>query len=612
MWKRLLLIAVATVTGFIGMAGFDAYQASRSEAGSVLAATIGAPYCTGQRGGAPVRTFFRAAMAQADTNARPPRTEVAPFGAAVPTAESIANADADPKLTSDLGTLHYTITTSSPLAQRFFDQGLRLAYAFNHGEALRAFRKASALDPNCAMCYWGEALVLGPNINAPMDAASVTPAYAAASKAAAAATNQTQKERALIAALTKRYSQDPNADRSVMDKAYADAMQAVAASYPDDDQVVLLYVESLMDLQPWDYWNATGTEAKGRAAEVVALVERVLARSQNHPGAIHFYIHLTESSSDPHRAIPYARRLGRLMPGAGHLVHMPFHTFFRVGMYKEAIAANKEAVRVDERYIARSAPVGMYPVAYYPHNVHSLMVSAQMAGDGATVIASADKLGRIVADDVAKQVALLQPVKSAPYFAHAQFSDAATIMSLSDPGDDFPYVQAMWRYARAVGLAHDGNTNGAKRETDAIEKLLQEGNFENLTAFGIPAKETLQIALHVAQGRIAQATTDWDTAVRHFESAVALEDALAYAEPPNWYYPTRQSLGASLALAGELDEAERVLRASLQRWPNNGWALYGLTKVYEQRGNRADARAAKRLFNKAWLGKTDTLTLTRL
>ena len=611
MWKRLLLISVAMVTGFIGLAAFDAYQASRSEAGSVLSATIGAPYCAGQSGGAQYRTFFRAAMAQADTKTRPARTEVAPFGAAIPTAESIANADANPQLTNDLGTLHYAITTA-PQAQRFFDQGLRLAYAFNHGEALRAFRKARTLDPSCAMCYWGEALVLGPNINAPMAATSVAPAFEAANNAKAAIDNETQKERALIAALTKRYSQDQNPDRSLLDKAYADAMEAMAASYPDDDQIVLLYVESLMDLQPWDYWNATGTEAKGRAAEMVTLVERVLARSPNHPGAIHFYIHLTESSADPHRAIPYARRLGRLMPGAGHLVHMPFHTFFRVGMYKEAIAANKAAVRADENYIARSAPVGMYPVAYYPHNVHSLMVSAQMAGDGATVIDSAEKLGRIVSDTAAKQVALIQPVKAAPYFAHAQFSDATTIMSLSDPGDDFPYVQGMWRYARAVGLAYAGNVSAAKLEADAIEKLVQDGNFDNLTAFGIPAKETLRIAMHVALGRIAQSQKDWAAAVQHFEAAVALEDTLAYSEPPNWYYPTRQSLGASLALAGDLDEAEKVLRVSLQRWPNNGWALYGLAHIYEQRGNRADARAAKRLFKKAWLGKNDSLTLTRL
>jgi len=240
------------------------------------------------------------------------------------------------------------------------------------------------------------------------------------------------------------------------------------------------------------------------------------------------------------------------------------------------------------------------------------MVSAQMAGDGATVIDSAEKLGRIVSDTTAKQVALIQPVKAAPYFAHAQFSDATTIMSLTDPGDDLPYVQGMWRYARAVGLAYAGNASAAKLEADAIEKLAQDGNFDNLTAFGIPARETLRIAMHVAHGRIAQSQKDWTAAVQHFEAAVALEDKLAYSEPPNWYYPTRQSLGASLALAGDLDEAEKVLRVSLQRWPNNGWALYGLTHIYEQRGNRADARAAKRLLRKAWLGNSDTLTLTRL
>ena len=228
-------------------------------------------------------------------------------------------------------------------------------------------------------------------------------------------------------------------------------MQKVAARYPDDDQIAVLYAESLMDLQPWDYW--AGGAPKGRTEEIVGLLEKVLARAPDHPGAIHYYIHLTEASSDPKRAVPYAQRLGGLMPGAGHVVHMPFHTFFRVGMYKEAVEANRQAVAVDEAYIARSTPVGIYPQGYYPHNVHSLMVSAQMAGEGATVIESADKLGQIVSDAAAKNIAWVQPIKAAPYFAHAQFSDAKTILALPDPGADFPYVQAMWRYARAVGLA---------------------------------------------------------------------------------------------------------------------------------------------------------------
>lgn len=612
MWRRKLLIGALMGTGLIGVLAFDARQASHPNDTSLLFTTIGVPFCAPQRSGPRYKTFFRLAMAQAESGNKPAKTEVGPFSGAIPEAESITSADANLVLADDLGTLHYPITTSVPLAQQFFDQGLRLTYAFNHGEALRAYRRARTLDPDCAMCYWGEALVLGPNINAPMDAAAVAPAFEAANKAKVVSDKASAKERALITALAARYGQDVQADRAALDQAYAAAMQQVTASYPDDNEIALLYAESLMDLQPWDYWEAAGTRPKGRTEEIVDLLERVLARAPDHPGAIHYYIHLTEASSDPERALPYAQRLGRLMPGAGHLVHMPFHTFFRVGLYKEAIEANRQAVLADETYIARSAPVGIYPQAYYPHNVHSLMVSAQMAGDGATVIESAAKLERIVSDAAAKKIAWVQPIKAAPYFAHAQFSDAKTILGLADPGTEFPYVRAMWHYARGVGLANAGDVTAAQAEVDAIAKLEQTNDFADLVAGGVPAKEVLQLARQVVRGRIAQASGDLVEAIKHFEAAVASEDTLIYSEPPYWYYPTRQSLGAVLLLAGQLDQAEEVLRASLARAPNNGWALFGLLRVYQQRGDEARAQVTKQLLDKAWMGETHTLNLTRL
>src|SRR5581483_8536978 len=471
MVRKPTLIATALMSiGLVSALGVHEYQAARGERDSFLLSTIGAPFCAPQRAGPQYKTFFRLAMAQEETQAnssKSAKTEVGPFSRAIPTAESVAHADANPVLANDLGTLHYPITTSVPLAQQFFDQGLRLAYAFNHAEALRAFRKARNLDPSCAMCYWGEALVLGPNINAPMDDAAITPAFDAISKAKGLTNNANAKARALIEALAARYSADPKADRAALDKAYADAMQRVAAKYAADDEIALLYAESLMDLQPWDYWEG-GTKPKGRTEEIVGLIERVLAGSPDHPGAIHYYIHMVEASSDPKRALPYAQRLGRLMPGAGHLVHMPFHIFFRVGMFKEAVESNRQAVAVDEAYIARSAPIGIYPQAYYPHNVHSLLVSAQMAGDGKTVIEAANKLEAIVSDAAARNIAWVQPIKAAPYFAHAQFSDAKTILALADPGDDFPYVKAMWHYARAVGLASVSDLTAARAEVDAI------------------------------------------------------------------------------------------------------------------------------------------------
>jgi tetratricopeptide (TPR) repeat protein len=612
MLKRTLLVTALIGVGLISAAAYDDYQATRSATAQLMLTTIGVPYCAPQRDGTQYKTFFRLAMAQQDNANKPAKTEVGPFSNAVPDAESIAHADANPVLAKDLGSMSYAITTSNPLAQKFFDQGLRLAYAFNHLEALRAFRKARTLDADCAMCYWGEALVLGPNINAGMDAASVGPAFEAVSRAKALSSKATPKERALIEALATRYAKDAPADRVPLDLAYADAMQKVASAYPDDDQIVMQYVESLMDLQPWDYWEAGGAQPKGRVAEIMALLDKVLKRSPNHPGAIHYYIHLTEASSDPARAVPHAKRLGKLMPGAGHIVHMPFHTFFRVGMYKEAIDANRLGVMADESYIKRAAPVGIYPQAYYPHNVHSLLVSAQMAGDGKTVIESANKLEKIVSDAAAKNIAWVQPIKAAPYFAHAQFSDTKTILTLADPGAEFPFVQAMRHYARGVGLANAGDLAAVRGELDAIANLAQSADFSNLIAGYVPAKEILQVAQHVVRGRIAQAGKDYSAAVTHFKAAVAVEDTLAYSEPPYWYYPTRQSLGAAQVLANDLDSAETTFRESLARAPNNGWALYGLTQVYKSRGDQASARAAQKLLDKAWLGQSGALNLGKL
>jgi tetratricopeptide (TPR) repeat protein len=610
-WIRGMSIAATISACIAGALAFDEYQASRAQADASLLSTVGAPFCAPQRSAPQFKTFFRLAMAQQDKIGAPPRTEVGPFSRAIATAGGAADASAEPVLAGDLGRLHYTITTAVPLAQQFFDQGLRLAYAFNHGEALRAFRKASALDPDCAMCYWGEGLVLGPNINAPMESAAVAPAFAAITRARALAIHTTPKERALIEALATRYAADVAGNRSALDQAYAQAMQSVAARYPDDDEVTVQYAEALMDLQPWDYWDAAG-DPKGRAAEIVGLLKKVLERSPDHPGAIHYYIHLVEASADPLRALPYARRLGSLMPGAGHLVHMPFHIYFRAGLFKDALEANRAAVAADEALLAGSSATGIYPQAYYPHNVHSLLVSAQMAGDGKTVIDAAGKLEAIVSDAAARNIAWVQPIKAAPYFAHAQFSDLATILALPDPGADFPYVQAMWHYARAVGFANAGNTTAAQAEVDAIARLHESADFSGLIAGGVPAKDVVQLAQHVALGRIAQARRDYPAAVGHYSAAVAVEDTLAYSEPPYWYYPTRQSLGAALLLAGDLDRAEYALQSSLRRTPNNGWALFGLMKVYEQRKDVRSARTARELLRNAWVGELHELDLARL
>lgn len=539
------------------------------------------------------------------------KTELKPF----PTEGAYTSAryiDVDPPLWSNLGSATLPITTANPRAQQYFDQGLRLAYAFNHAEARRAFRTAQRLDPGCALCYWGEALVLGPNINAPMEDAALSPTLAALSQAEAKADRASAKEQALIVALGKRYSDSPKLTREVLDAAYAEAMGKVAARFPDDEQIRVLYAEALMNLQPWDYWANGGAEPKGRTAEILTLLEGVLADNPDHPGAIHYYIHVVESSTQPERAEAYARRLPNAMPGAGHLVHMPFHVLYRIGKYQDALAANKAAVAADEAYIAQASPEGLYPQAYYPHNVHSLMVSAQMAGESKSAIEAAYKLVDIVSDETARSIPWVQPIKVAPYFAHAQFSPPDTVLALPDPGDGLPYVKAMWHYARGIAFAAKGDEPAALAEAEAIALFGEKTDFSALTAGGVPAPELLNLARHVVLARAAQSRGDFKTARGELETAIGIEDRLSYMEPPFWYYPLRQTLGAVLLQMGKAREAETVFLETLLRVPNNGWALYGLSETYKQLHDKRAAAQAQQRFEQAWAGERSALTLARL
>ncbi len=534
--------------------------------------------------------FYRKVAAAAETR---------PF---VPPPAGGGTAAADAPLYDNLGVLSFPVTTGNPTAQRYFDQGLRLALGFNHAEARRAFRAAQRHDPACAMCYWGEAFVLGPNINAPMDAAAVEPAMAAVRAAEQRAAGASAREQALIAALATRYSDDPKAERAALDQDFAAAMREVAARSPQDDTIQVLHAEALMNLAPWDYWEAGGARAKGKTDEILAALETVLARNPDHPGAIHYYIHMVEASDRPERALRYARRLTAAMPGAGHIVHMPFHIYYRVGDYKTALEANKAAVAIDEAYIAAAAPTGIYPAAYYPHNVHSLMASAQMAGDGDTAIAAAEKLARIVTSEAARTIPMVQPIQVAPYFAHVQFSPARTVLAIADPGDQLPFVKAMWHYARGVAHAAERNVAGAQAEAAAIAGL-ETRDFTELTAAGIPAPDVLELASQLVLARIALAESNLDAARELLEKASAVQDRLIYSEPPHWYFPVRQSLGAVLMRMGRLAAAEEAFRASLAQAPNNGAALFGLAEVYRRMSRPDAATEMMRRFENAWAGQ---------
>lgn len=544
-------------------------------------------------------------LAQAKTETRPFNPTLTPQPARPPAVTT-------PPLWPDLGTLSMPITTRSPEAQRYFDQGLRLSFAFNHGEAQRAFRAAQALDPDCAMCYWGEALVLGPNINAPMFPEALAPARAAVKRAQSLTGRAGPREQALIAAIAKRYGEDPKADRAPFDIAYAEAMAEAARRFPEDDNVQTLYAEALMDLQPWDYWEAGGARPKGRVGELVPTLEKVLQRNPEHPGAIHLYIHAVEASDNPKRALPHARRLGELMPAAGHMVHMPSHIYYRVGLYQDALITNQKAVAADERHFARTSPDPFYRNAYYPHNLHFLMVSAQMGGDGKVALEAANKLDQAIDRDFLKAAPALQPVKAAPYFTHAQFSDPATILALPDPGPDFILVQAMWRYARAVALAEEKDAAGAEKEIAALRDIEAHGDFKPLADWQVPGQAIVQTARLVASGRLAAARGELAGAAKAYEEAAAIQDSLSYMEPPYWYYPVRQSLGAVLLRAGQFDAAEQAFRASLVKTPQNGWALYGLRQLYLQRGDAKAAKAAEKALQGAWFGDSSRLDLARL
>jgi tetratricopeptide (TPR) repeat protein len=528
------------------------------------------------------------------------KSETAPFQP-VPPKPALGEA---PVLYKDLGALGLRIGTKDANVQAWFDQGLRLSFAFNHAEAQRAFREAQKLDPQCAMCFWGEALVLGPNINVPMMPEAVAPALAAATRAMALSKSANAKDRALIEALATRYAADPAADRAKLDGDYADAMKVVAKRFPADDTIQALFAEAAMDVQPWDYWEAAGTRPKGRAQDILDALETVLKRNPRHPGAIHLYIHTVEASTKPERALPYADRLGALMPGAGHIVHMPAHIYYRVGMYRESLAVNKRALEADEHYFASSPSDPLYRFAYYPHNIHFVMVSAQMGGDAATAIDAAMKLDAAMPVDIVKQFPIMQPMKAASYSAHAQFSDPDTILKLADPGDDLVLVKAQYHYARAIAFAGKKDGAGAQREIDALAKLEANADFKALVDWQVPAKEIVQTAKLVAMGRLADASGDLAFAARAYEDAIFIEDTLVYMEPPYWYYPVRQSLGGVRLRQGRLDEAEKAFREALARARGNGWALAGLVEVYKRKGSARSEKAARAAYAKAWFGST--------
>lgn len=496
----------------------------------------------------------------------------------------------------------YGITTSNPEAQAWFNTGLAHMYNFNHGEAINAFKSAQESDADCAMCFWAESLALGPNINAPMMEDAAAPAWAALQSALAKADGASEKEQALIKALQSRYAETPPADRSALDLAFAEAMDEVALAYPDDDMIAALAAEANMDSQPWDYWADGGRTPNGRTARTLSLLEGVIARNPNHAPSIHLYIHITEASQNPYRAADHADRLADLSPGLGHLIHMPSHTYYRIGRFKQSLATNIEAVAVDEAYIEQSEPSILYEFGYFTHNIHFAMTSAMMAGDGETALSMAKKLDEKLPIAMASAAPFVQPIKAAPYYAMVQFADPAEILALDKPSDEFPFLIGAWHYARGEAFAKNGDGDAAQREATAIAEIVATADLSPLTDNNVPVLDILNIARLTVTARASALSDDYETAIEAMEEASAIQDRIFYTEPPYWYYPSKQTLASLLLQSGETERAEHLFIESLTESPNNAWVLLGLSKAYEMQGDRNGAKYARELFSDAWLG----------
>ena len=508
-------------------------------------------------------------------------------------AAAAASSDA---LDAGLSRLHHPVSTRNRQAQAHFDQGMRLVFAFNHEAAIKSFQRALALDPDLAMAHWGIALALGPNINLPMDSAAHKAAYAELQKAIQLKSKAASVEREYIDALSRRYSANADADLAPLQIAYSSAMKELVRRHPGDTDAAVLYAESLMDLHPWKLWSPGGVPTEG-TPEIVEVLERVQLRQPDHIGALHYYIHAIEASPQPERALAAAKRLERLAPSAGHLVHMPAHIYIRTGNYIEAIRVNEAAVRADER-LAATGGKSFYLVAYYGHNLHFLAVCNAIAGNSAQAIAAATKL-YAHASPMIKEIPPLDGFLYTPAMVMAKFGRWDEILALPEPAFEAPISGAVWRFARTLALAGKGRFIDAAAErskfVDAITSLPKALPLGNNTGGQLVA-----IARPYLDGRIALMRGDSTEAIRYLRDAVAAEDALAYDEPAPWYLPAREALGAAMLRAGDAAAAEKTFRDDLARNPESGRSLFGLGAALLAQGRAQEAVKVQARFERAW------------
>jgi tetratricopeptide (TPR) repeat protein len=497
----------------------------------------------------------------------------------------------------------YPITTKSKVAQKYFDQGLILAYGFNHAEAARSFKEAARQDPDCASCYWGLAYVLGPNYNAKMNNDLLIEAEEALANARLRANKCSPKENALIIALSKRYPKNTKDDPKPFYIAYADELKKVSEKFPDDHDIAALYAESLMDLHPWDLWFKTG-EPQSWTPQIIDIIEGILRKNPKHAQAVHLYIHATEASNNPERCLPFANTLRTLIPGSGHLVHMPSHTYINTGHYHEGALANERAVQIDSNYIEACHAAGVYPLGYYPHNWHFLAACAALEGRSKKALEASQFLANYIADKgIMTQPDYLfsQTLYSTPWYIKVKFSMWDKILADPKPNDTLLYPLAAWTYAQGMALAATGKAQKAQECLAILKKLELDTTIAKIVLTdSSKATAIVAVAKSVLEGEIAYRKGDLNTAITLFHKAVEKEDNLYYSEPRDWLFSVRHSLGRVLIEAGQYVEAEKVYKEDLKKHKENGWALIGLYQALSKQSKKAEAQLVKMRYEKAW------------
>lgn len=504
---------------------------------------------------------------------------------------------------SGLTGVDFKISTSNQEVQEYVNQGMMLAYGFNHAEAARSFYEATRLDSTCAMAWWGFAYVLGPNYNAGMEEDNFQRAYTAILKAQSLSKNCSSKEAALIEAMAARYAKQPPADRSALDIAYSQAMKKLFDLYPSDPDIGALYAESLMDLHPWDLYDKKTKAPREWTPELLAVLEHLMKINPIHPGAHHFYMHALEASATPEKALPSAKLLETLVPGSGHLLHMPSHIYINTGDYHLASLSNIRAVEADSSYTTTCHAQGAYPLSYYPHNYHFLAATATLEGNSKWAWMAARKLHEHTSEEIMRMPGwgTLQHYYTIPYYIAVKFSMWDTILSFPAPAKDLVYPQAIWHYAKGMALLGKNNLVDAQKEIDSLRLLSADTTLKHLSIWEINSTADLvQIAVKVLAAELAAKQNRFDQSVSLLREAVTIEDNLNYNEPPDWFFSVRHHLGAVLLKAGRFSEAEKVYKEDLQTWRKNGWALIGLYNALNRQNKTEEANKVKAAFDEAW------------